>query len=198
MTSETEKRSKTREYKIWAGMIQRCTNPKRNCFHRYGARGITVSDSWRIFDNFIADMGKAPVGFTIERIDNDAGYSKDNCRWASRAEQARNTAQNVMISISGETKCLSDWCAHFGRSIGTVKSRVRAGMTWESALITGRLVTRTTECIRGHARSDENLYVDKNGNRHCRVCARENNRKYKERKSTPCWRGAMEERRRCL
>lgn len=79
------------EYDIWAGMIQRCTNPNHKSFHRYGARGIDVCDRWRDFSNFIADMGPRPKGrYSIERINNRLGYSPDNCKWATDKEQAAN------------------------------------------------------------------------------------------------------------
>jgi hypothetical protein len=72
-------------------MKQRCGNPKNRWFKSYGGRGITVCARWQAsFADFFADMGQRPVGLTLDRIDNDQGYEKSNCRWASRSQQQRN------------------------------------------------------------------------------------------------------------
>lgn len=85
--------SKTREYQSWADMKTRCTNKNHKSYPYYGGRGITFQDSWKDFINFYQDMGSCPPSFTIERIDNNLGYTKDNCIWASRADQNRNMSR---------------------------------------------------------------------------------------------------------
>ena len=81
----------SKTYMVWASMLQRVTNPKNRDYKNYGGRGITVSDEWLIYDNFLADMGEKPhVNLTLERTDNGLGYCKENCVWATRTAQAKN------------------------------------------------------------------------------------------------------------
>ncbi len=125
---------KDNEYSIWLAMRDRCSNPKSKNYKNYGARGITVSKEWDDYSVFIRDMGKRPDGYSIERIDNTKGYSKENCRWASFDEQVRNTRQNVNITYDGKTMCLTDWADELGLPRPTLHYRIHAGWDLEKAL----------------------------------------------------------------
>lgn len=84
------KGKRTRTYRTWDGMIQRCTNPRAAGYANYGGAGIGICDQWRDFATFLADMGERPEGQTLDRIDNTRGYEPSNCRWATHSEQMKN------------------------------------------------------------------------------------------------------------
>ena len=91
-------------------MKTRCTNPNQNSFKDYGAKGICVCSAWDDFWKFVEDMGPIPfIGATVERKDNSLGYSKENCRWASRKEQARNKSKNIFVTVGDITLTVCDW-----------------------------------------------------------------------------------------
>lgn len=125
-------------YKVWEGILARCTNPKASGFDRYGGRGITVCDRWRSsFEAFLADMGARPSrAHQIDREKNDGPYAPENCRWATSAEQARNRSSNVLLTIDGETMCLLDWAIRIGMPRNTLRNRLLRGWSPERAVRT--------------------------------------------------------------
>jgi len=80
----------SREYRAWVGLRERCRNLKNKDFAKYGGRGISVCERWNSYNNFLADMGRCPPGYSIDRINNDGPYSPDNCRWTTDSEQNKN------------------------------------------------------------------------------------------------------------
>lgn len=126
----------TRTYTIWAGILARCLNPNQAAYANYGGRGITVCDRWLEFINFHADMGDAPAGHSIDRIDNDGGYSPDNCRWANRSEQNRNRRNVRLLTIDGETAPMAEWSERYGIALSTVWLRIKKGWSEEQAVKT--------------------------------------------------------------
>lgn len=123
-----------RTYGIWQAMRDRCTNPNRSDFYRYGGRGIEVCARWSDFALFLADMGEAPKGLTLDRIDNDKGYYLENCRWATRSQQSYNSTTIVWVTHKGQRRSLSDWCRINGLSKGTYYSRRKRGWSVKRSL----------------------------------------------------------------
>lgn len=116
-------RTKSAEYQVWVAMIRRCKKDKR-----YTSRGILVCARWLSFSNFISDMGRRPSSyFSIERIDNNKGYTPSNCKWATFKQQARNTQRTRKICFKGERKSLAEWVERFRLSYHTVKKRLNRG-----------------------------------------------------------------------
>jgi hypothetical protein len=116
-------------------MNKRCHNPRDRNYHHYGGRGIFVCDEWRHDpERFFLDMGEKPEGGTLDRIDNNKGYSKDNCRWVSMLVQQNNRRNNQHVTINGITKTYSEWARVAGVSKSTISHRVSKGMTGEAVI----------------------------------------------------------------
>lgn len=100
---------KTPTYISWMRMRDRCNNKKHHAFGRYGGAGVRVCERWDSFVNFLEDMGERPPGTSLDRLDNSKGYCKENCRWATEVQQQRNRRTNVLVTINGQTRCVSEW-----------------------------------------------------------------------------------------
>lgn len=118
-------RVRSRTYRIWQAMLNRCRNPKTSNYKDYGGRGITVCERWRVFAAFLADMGECPPDHSIDRKENDGNYEKGNCMWSTRHTQTRNKRTNRLITFNGETKCLKDWAVSLGIDQASLAERLR-------------------------------------------------------------------------
>ena len=133
----THGQSKTRLYRTWTGMKQRCSNPNRKAYKDYGGRGIVVCEEWNnsfeAFYDWAINSGYSD-NLTIDRIDNDGSYCPENCRWVSRTEQANNKSTNNYITVNGETHTKAEWTKITGVSRATIDGRLKRGWTIEEAL----------------------------------------------------------------
>lgn len=115
------------EYAIWNAMMQRCHNSKYADYPRYGGRGIRVCKRWQTFANFYRDMGKKPAGGSIERTDNDKGYSPGNCKWETQKHQSRNKSSSRSLKANGKTKVITDWAKELGVTTGSISYHLNNG-----------------------------------------------------------------------
>lgn len=130
--------SRTPIHNLWNGMLQRCQNPMVKAYADYGARGITVCDRWKTFENFLEDMGIPEPGMTLERRKNDVGYSKENCVWATKTTQANNRRSSKVIEFGGESLTQAEWERKCGLRTGQLYERLKKGWSIERALLTPR------------------------------------------------------------
>lgn len=121
-------------WRVWRSMRQRCEDSNCKGFAGYGGRGIRVCERWQVFENFIDDMGEAPKGMQLERIDNDGNYEPSNCKWATRKEQARNRRSTKFVEYRGERMCVSELADKVGMSRGTLACRLKRGVPVEQAV----------------------------------------------------------------
>lgn len=129
---------KTRLYKIWGNMIQRCSNPKNDSYHLYGEKGIYVCEGWKdfaTFRNWATENGYAD-NLSIDRIDNSKGYSPDNCRWATPQEQTDNRDCTINVSYNGKTQTIKRWAEETGIAYKKLLWRINNGWTIEKTLTT--------------------------------------------------------------
>lgn len=127
----------TRIYKIWQNMKRRCDKPNYYQYHRYGGRGISYDTRWSKFENFYEDMRDTYQShLTLDRIDGDGNYTKDNCRWATWSEQKINTKATHWITFRGVAKPLSYWAEEVGINRTTIMMRLKKGWSVDKALST--------------------------------------------------------------
>lgn len=135
-------RSGTRCYRVWHNMMRRCHCPEDKSYPYYGQRGIEVCARWHTFSSFFEDMGDPPEGLSIDRINNDMGYSPWNCRWATKKTQMRNTRNSKVIEFNGQSRCLTEWAERTGLSHDCLRGRLRQGWSVERALTEPPSVSR--------------------------------------------------------
>ena len=130
----------TQLYNAWLSMRARCNNPDNQNYENYGGRGITICDDWNddylLFKEWSLEHGYDP-DLSIDRIDNNFGYSPDNCRWVTMKEQCNNRRSNVYYSLNGETHTLAEWCDILGLPYKTIIARINdRGWSFEQAIST--------------------------------------------------------------
>lgn len=116
-------------YKSWKAMMGRCHDDQDKDFAQYGGRGITVCERWHDLLKFIADVGERPKGYSLERVDNNKGYSPGNCRWATPLEQGANKRNNRLVVINGNKMHVADVARKFYLTETTIVRRLNSGMT---------------------------------------------------------------------
>lgn len=115
----------TPEYRVWASMHQRCKNPRSQVWDRYGARGITVSKEWGSFTKFMSDMGPRPgKGYSLDRIDNNGNYCKENCRWATFSQQVKNTSKSRLYNLNGKLLNVREVADILSLNANTLRMRI--------------------------------------------------------------------------
>jgi hypothetical protein len=116
--------AKTPIFNIWWAMMQRCNDKNSQAYNRYGGRGINICESWQSFEGFYADMGERPEGMSLERVDNNGDYCKENVIWANAKTQANNKRSNVILEHNGKKQTMQQWCDELGLKIATVWARL--------------------------------------------------------------------------
>lgn len=137
-------------YNICTQMIARCHNPNNASYYNYGARGITVCDEWRTDRTKFVEWAHSngyQKGLSIERIDNNKGYSPENCKWVNRTTQQNNTRRNRWITVDGETHTIAQWSKIRGFNRGIISKRLNLGWSEE------RAINEPIDTLRQHFRS---------------------------------------------
>lgn len=126
------------EYSSWLCMKSRCLNTNDTNYSNYGGRGITICNEWiNSFEQFYKDLGKKPNNkYTLERIDTNGNYVKNNCKWSTRQNQSNNRRNTKFITYKNKTKPLTIWCAELNIKPSTIRGRLRKGLSIEDAFET--------------------------------------------------------------
>lgn len=174
-------------YSVWQGMKRRCYSPSAKQYSDYGGRGIKVCDSWKnSFPNVVNDMPKRPLGYSIERKNNDEDYSPENCVWATKKQQQRNRRITKTVTIDGTKYKAVELAEITSIKTDTILERVSRGLPITDILSPTKLVylpglklggqengerkKALTHCKNGHEYTSQNTYITKEGWRNCRKC----------------------------
>lgn len=170
----------TRLHKIWDGMKMRCYNPNHEAYFRYGGRGIFICDEWlnddNGFQNFYnwAMLNDYSNTLTLDRINNNKGYSPDNCKWSTNSEQQHNRNDNVIITNGNKTQYIDEWMKETGLSRGAIKWRLKHWGNTEKLFIPAiKRKSPKQSGVKGVIWNDQVkqwfIYSTKNGKKHCYI-----------------------------
>lgn len=127
------------EYSTWRAMLSRCQLPSDPGYKNYGERGVEVCREWKDFQTFLRDMGNRPsLSHSIDRINTNGDYCPENCRWATRLEQANNTTRNHFLTLNGETATVAQWAQKLGHEPSMIYARLKSGWSIEDVLLKPR------------------------------------------------------------
>ena len=136
--------TKSREYKSWQAMKERCSNTNAPNYKRYGGAEIKICKTWNDFKNFYKDMGERPINTSLDRINTSGNYEPNNCRWATPQQQNRNKSNNVIVTFNGKTMCANEWSKQLKGSRTVVATRLKRGWSREEALTTPIRIRKNT------------------------------------------------------
>lgn len=133
--SKSHGMTKTRIYTTWQNIKKRCDDPNSKSYDIYGGRGISYDKRWNKFENFYEDMKECYSDhLTIDRINSNGDYTKENCRWVDRETQANNTRSNRYVQYNGDTLSVANLCKKYGFNYDIVRARLLRGETLENAV----------------------------------------------------------------
>lgn len=144
---------------VWKTMVARCNYPSCHKYPSYGGRGVKVCDEWRHFRTFEkwALENGYQEGLSIDRIDNNKGYSPNNCRWVDRYVQQNNMRSNHFVECNGERHTISEWSRIVSIHRSTIDNRLRKGWNIEQALFTPAKVYKKNKEVKKTCRSGYHL-----------------------------------------